>query len=195
MGNICCVKFQRVPLKFHTKYITHTFKDTINMHYWEFQSWELLDLRAHMRVWTPPMLMSDLPNWRQKREQRFMSTSASLVSLIHWPLGGLNEFLGKSFSSYFQWLMAEISLAPVPWNECCWTLPMTSQHCFRQWFGTTRKQAINWANVDPDLFCHMVWQGHNALNIKTEMLEINIIIMMYWALKHLKSLATWLWVQ
>ena len=29
MGKIVCVEFQRVPLKFHTKYLTHTLKDTI----------------------------------------------------------------------------------------------------------------------------------------------------------------------
>ena len=27
MGEIFCVEFQRVPLKFHTKYLTHTLKD------------------------------------------------------------------------------------------------------------------------------------------------------------------------
>ena len=27
MGKIFCVEFQRVPLKFHTKYFTHTLKD------------------------------------------------------------------------------------------------------------------------------------------------------------------------
>ena len=27
MGKIFCVKFQRVPLKFQTKYLTHTLKD------------------------------------------------------------------------------------------------------------------------------------------------------------------------
>ena len=29
MGKIFCVELQRVPLKFHTKYLTHTLKDTI----------------------------------------------------------------------------------------------------------------------------------------------------------------------
>ena len=29
MGKIFCVEFQRVPLKFHTKYLTHTLKDAI----------------------------------------------------------------------------------------------------------------------------------------------------------------------
>ena len=29
MGKIFCVEFQRYPLKFHTKYLTHTLKDTI----------------------------------------------------------------------------------------------------------------------------------------------------------------------
>ena len=29
MGQIFCVEFRRVPLKFHTKYLTHILKDTI----------------------------------------------------------------------------------------------------------------------------------------------------------------------
>ena len=29
MGKIFCVEFQRYPLKFHTKYLTHTLKDMI----------------------------------------------------------------------------------------------------------------------------------------------------------------------
>ena len=29
IGKIICVEFQRVPLKFHTKYPTHALKDTI----------------------------------------------------------------------------------------------------------------------------------------------------------------------
>ena len=32
MGKIVCVEFQRVPLKFHTKYLTHTLKETIFIH-------------------------------------------------------------------------------------------------------------------------------------------------------------------
>ena len=38
MGNIFCVEFQRYPLKFHTKYLTHTLKDTIFIQHWNFKS-------------------------------------------------------------------------------------------------------------------------------------------------------------
>ena len=38
MGMIFCVEFQRVPLKFHTKYLTHTLKDTIFIQRWNFKS-------------------------------------------------------------------------------------------------------------------------------------------------------------
>ena len=27
MGKVFCVEFQRAPMKFHTKYLTHTLKD------------------------------------------------------------------------------------------------------------------------------------------------------------------------
>ena len=38
MGKIFCVEFQRVPLKFHTKYLTHTLKDVDFIHRWTFKS-------------------------------------------------------------------------------------------------------------------------------------------------------------
>ena len=36
MGKIFCVEFQRVPLKFHTKYLAHTLK-----YVWFIQTWKL----------------------------------------------------------------------------------------------------------------------------------------------------------
>ena len=38
MGKIFCVEFQRVPLKFHAKYLTHTLKDVDFIHIWKFKS-------------------------------------------------------------------------------------------------------------------------------------------------------------
>ena len=38
MGKIFCVEFQRVPLKCHTKYYTHTLKDADFIHGWKFKS-------------------------------------------------------------------------------------------------------------------------------------------------------------
>ena len=38
MGKIFCVEFQRVPLKFHTKYLTHTLKDVDFILRWKFKS-------------------------------------------------------------------------------------------------------------------------------------------------------------
>ena len=38
MGKIFCVELQRYPLKFHTKYLTHTLKDMIFMQFWNFKS-------------------------------------------------------------------------------------------------------------------------------------------------------------
>ena len=38
MGKIFCVEFQRYPLKFHTKYLTYTLKDTIFIQHWNFKS-------------------------------------------------------------------------------------------------------------------------------------------------------------
>ena len=44
MGKVFWVEFQRYPLKFHTKYLTHTLKDVQFIHKWKFK---ILDLRAH----------------------------------------------------------------------------------------------------------------------------------------------------
>ena len=38
MGKIFCVEFQRVPLKFHTKYLSHTLNDVDFIHRWKFKS-------------------------------------------------------------------------------------------------------------------------------------------------------------
>ena len=38
MDKIFCVEFQRIPLKFHTKYHTHTLKDVDIIHKWKFKS-------------------------------------------------------------------------------------------------------------------------------------------------------------
>ena len=35
---IFCVEFQRVPLKFHTKYLSHRLKDVDFIHWWKFKS-------------------------------------------------------------------------------------------------------------------------------------------------------------
>ena len=43
-------------------------------------------------------------------------------------------------------------------------LLMISQHWFRWWLGAVRQQAITWANVDPDLCCHMASLGHSELS-------------------------------
>ena len=45
MWKIFCMEFQSVPLKFHTKYHTHTLNDTIYTYCWTFNSsqiWELI---------------------------------------------------------------------------------------------------------------------------------------------------------
>ena len=51
MGKIFCVEFQRVSLKFHTKYLTQTLKDVDFIHRGKFN----LDLRAHKCFWNAPL--------------------------------------------------------------------------------------------------------------------------------------------
>ena len=54
MANIYCVEFQSEPLKFHTIYLTHSFKYAIFIQSWNFN---ILDLRAHKRFWNAPQYL------------------------------------------------------------------------------------------------------------------------------------------
>ena len=44
MSTIFCVEFQRVPLKFHTKYLTQTLKDVLFIDMWKFASFYIYEL-------------------------------------------------------------------------------------------------------------------------------------------------------
>ena len=44
MGEIFCVEFQRVPLKFHTKFFNHGLEDVIFIQSWNFKSAYIEDL-------------------------------------------------------------------------------------------------------------------------------------------------------
>ena len=45
MGKIFCVQFQRAPLKFNTKYVTHKLKDMIYIHFWKIERRYLCDMQ------------------------------------------------------------------------------------------------------------------------------------------------------
>ena len=66
--------------------------------------------------------------------------------------------------------MANVVFEKLLSDECHWTLLTISQHWFRWWLGAVRQQAITWANVDLDLYYHMVLLGHNEFNFETSTL-------------------------
>ena len=37
VGKVYCAEFQKYPLRFHTKYLTHTLKDVYCIHRWQFK--------------------------------------------------------------------------------------------------------------------------------------------------------------
>ena len=78
-----------------------------------------------------------------------------LSRLTHWPLGDLDAILKLQFSILFYWLVSSHHPMVMPSDECHGTSPIISQHWFRYWLGAVRQQAINWANVDPDL-CRLI---------------------------------------
>ena len=71
---------------------------------------------------------------------------------------------------------------------CYRASPMTCKNCFRWWFVAIKHQAIAWANVDPDLYPHMVSPGHNELIIDC---MFNCLIFMLWYTRKQQPLA-WL---
>ena len=52
MGKIFCMEFQKYPLKFHTKYLTHTLKDVDFIHRWKLKSSSIKELISVFE--TPP---------------------------------------------------------------------------------------------------------------------------------------------
>ena len=53
MDQIFCVEFQREPLKFHTKYLTHTLKDMIVIQHWNFKSSWIYELISVFEMQNP----------------------------------------------------------------------------------------------------------------------------------------------
>ena len=92
----------------------------------------------------------------------YQISTTSVVLLTHWPVENLDAFLKIQFSFLFYWLLSS-DLLIMPSHECHGTLLMISQHWFRWWHGAVRQQVITWANVDPDLCCHMASIGHELL--------------------------------
>ena len=54
MGKIFCVEFQRIPLKFYTKYFIHTLKDMILIQHLYFKSSWILRAYTGMCFWNDP---------------------------------------------------------------------------------------------------------------------------------------------
>ena len=112
MGKIFCVEFQRVPLKFHTiylthtKYLTHKLKDVDFIHRWKFKSSK--DLRAHKCFWNAPQDIHRKKIWQSKHISPHFRHQYSIVvedsihlqehnslPLTRCPLGNFNEISNK----------------------------------------------------------------------------------------------------
>ena len=86
---------------------------------------------------------------------RRISLVAPNCILTYWPLGNLNA-IKKSIYNLVYWLISSDIFMTILLDECHSTLLIISKLCWCY-------QAITWANVDPDVCCHMVWLGHSAL--------------------------------
>ena len=68
IGKIFYVEFQRYPLKFHTKYLTHTLKDMIFIQHWNLRALRFKSSYAFLKCPRPPSGLSlasqnAVPHW------------------------------------------------------------------------------------------------------------------------------------
>ena len=76
-------------------------------------------------------------SWKKERSH---ATLPILLLSTHWPLWDLNKIINKKKnSSWFYWLMAEVTLVKLPSDQWHWALLMIRQHWFRQWLGAARQ--------------------------------------------------------
>ena len=90
IGKIFCVEFQRVPLKFHTKYLTHTLKYVEFIHRWKCKSSKIYEL---ISVFAMPL------SWSFVKWSRWLP-SQGIFDVFFYV--GLNNPLNKQSS--YRWL-------------------------------------------------------------------------------------------
>ena len=106
---------------------------------------------------------------RSHTKQQIIYTRVSVFKLglfailTYRPLGDLNVILKMLLAILFYWLVSSNLLMIMPPDECDKTLPMISQHWFREWLGAVKQQAITWANVESVTYSPMASLGHNEL--------------------------------
>ena len=84
-----------------------------------------------------------------------------LNALTHWPLRDVLVIVHVYFSNYFHTLTSWALTVKLVLGEFYRTPLMLRQYWFRQWLSAVRQQAITWANVYSDLYCHMeslIWR-------------------------------------
>ena len=74
------------------------------------------------------------------------------VLFTYWGLNKMVNILETTFSNVFSW-MKIIAF----WFKFHWSLfirvQLTNDHCFREWLGAKKRQAITWTNDDPAQWC------------------------------------------
>ena len=136
---------------------------------WCGKCFHLITTQWNLRVWLSKHTLQ-----LRQFSWTVIEARASMIDYTHSCIPShvllVNSLAPRKFEWNFRYLILQmisvicwLSLVQLPWYECHWTSLMISQHWFRQWLGVVRKQAITWANVDPDLRRHMASLGHNEL--------------------------------
>ena len=95
MGKIFCEEFERVPLKFHTIYLTRTSKDVIFI-----QCWNLRALRSDFR--TPTHFLNA---WASESSTNEFVNSAKLT---HWGWGEMAAIQWMTFSKSISYMKIHV---------------------------------------------------------------------------------------
>ena len=95
MGKIFCVEFQREPLKFHTKCLTHSLKETIFIQHWKFRSSQIYEL-VNVFEMPPWPTISHYPHqWRPGG--CFNNVSSALQNNLANIYNARNHIYGENF--------------------------------------------------------------------------------------------------
>ena len=139
LGKIFCVEFQRYPLKFHTKYLTHTLKDMIFIQHWNYKP---------KMVWRPVFDFNASPSAPSHYlNQCWVMLNWTLRNKLQW-----------NFNKSFSFTKMHLKISSAKWQPFCprgdelsYTLSIKLIHVFPDVITTMSLCQSQWGG--PPLSC------------------------------------------
>ena len=103
MSKIFCVEFQRVPLKFHAKYLTHTLKDKSFMKHWNFNIRALRVKSSYAFLKRPPVSV-EICGVPEPATQKICHYWLQYICLTHWGWDKMAAISQTTLSNPFSWM-------------------------------------------------------------------------------------------